>query len=239
MPAEYSFFRAEGESLSAIETVEDARRELEALKAKLCAKFGADEVGAWLEKDTGRFTVRSFYFMPPSEPPEGWVETQKPQMSYDKSRVVVKFAKPADGSPDHFHVASIAGLMERHAKNWRLEDVFGCGEMPMKDLPAGEYSGQFVRQATFKDPANRLPEGTLRDKVTMCFGSNSACRGSDLIDYMELAGTWYIRVPNKKGADSPQFIPPDAVPVSFEGMLKAERAELDKRNGPRSYPSIH
>lgn len=237
---EYSYFRAEGLSLSAIETVEEAKQELQELKRKLCSAYKADEMMGWVDKTSGRFKVFCFIFRPPAEPPEGWKDTQERQMTYDNSRVQTIFSLPAEGSSEQFHVASVCGLMERAARNCRLEDVFGCGDMPMRELPAGSYSGQFVRQASFKDPAKPLPEGKLRDQTTMCFGSNGAIRGSDSLDYMELNSTWYIRVPNAKDTGQPVFVPPDARPVDYDDMLLADMMEYHNRfSRPRHYPSIH
>jgi hypothetical protein len=238
--AEYSYFRAEGLSLSAIEMVEEAKREFEALKRKLCAQFKADEMLGWMERDSNRFKVMCFIFHPPTEPPEGWKDTQERQMSYDKSRVQTIFSRPGEGSPDQFHVASVTGLMERAVRFLRLEDAFGCGDMPVRELPAGDYSGQFVRTATWKDPANPVSEGKLRDQSTMIFGSNSAVRGSDPLDYMQLNDAWYIRVPNARDTGLPAFAPPDAKAVDFDDMLLTDMMEYHNRfSRPRHYPSIH
>jgi hypothetical protein len=54
------------------------------------------------------------------------------------------------------------------------------------------------------------------------------------IDYMQLDGNWYLRIPNKPGTAEPQFTPPDAVPVSYDDMLKADQKEYENRyNRPR------
>jgi hypothetical protein len=229
MPFEYSYFRAEGASLDAIETVEESKKEYEAQCQRLCKKFGAEDAWPRFDADTGRLTKVTFNFGQAENPPEGWIINNR-QMSYDEKSQVALFAQPAPGSADEFHVASIGGLMERSFGKSRLEKVFGTGEMPMKELPAGEYRGEFVRATSFKDRADTRPVGRLPDNVTGCFGSNCAIRSSDLIAAMQLDGQWYLRIPNKKGTEEPVFTPPDAVPVPFDDMLALDRKEYDARN---------
>lgn len=235
MTREYSYFRAEGASLSAIETVEESRAELKALQENICKKFGAGYVSARFDDDN-RFVIRFFDFGEAKDPPEGWVIKNR-QMSQDGERQEALLAKPAPGSADEFHVANMAGLMARAARNSRLEGVFGCGDMPMRDMPAGRYSGAFVRSATCEDRM-KAPEdapGKISDTTTFIFYSNGAGRGSDPLDAVKMNGSWYIRVPNKNGSDEPVFVPPDAVPVSYGDMIKADRAEWNRLHPPRDY----
>lgn len=235
MVREYSYFRAEGAALSAIETVGESKAELKALEDKLCKKFGAGYVSALFDDDN-RFVIRFFDFGEAKDPPEGWVIKNR-QMSQDGERQEALLAKPAPGSADAFHVANMAGLMERAARHSRLEGVFGCGDMPMRELPEGRYSGSFVRSSSCESRV-QSPEdapGKIADTSTFIFYSNSAIRGSDPLNAVKLDGSWYIRVPNKKGSEEPVFVPPDAVPVGYGDMIKADKAEWDRRNPPRSY----
>jgi hypothetical protein len=225
MMREYSYFRAEGASLSAIETVSESKAELEAMMDKLCKKYGA--VYASLRNDdNGRLTIRFLDFGEAKDAPDGWVIINR-QMSNDGSRQDALLAKPAPGSPDAFHLASMAGLMERASRQSRLEGVFGCGDMPMRERPAGEYSKSFVRSscstALMNTPENAA--GTMPDNTTCMLGSNSPTCGSDPLDAVKLDGSWYIRVPNKKGSEEPFFVPPDAVPIPYRRMLEIDSAE--------------
>jgi hypothetical protein len=225
MMREYSYFRAEGASLSAIETAQESRVELEAMKDKLCKKYGAEYVSLRSDEN-GRLTIRFFDFGEAKDAPDGWVITNR-QMSNDGLRQEHLLARPAPGSPDAFHLASFAGLMDRACRQSRLEGVFGCGDMPMREMPAGEYSKAFVRSSSCKALMNtqETAAGTMPDTTTFMLSSNSAVCGSDPLDAVKLDGNWYIRVPNKKGSEEPVFIPPDAVPVSYSQMLTIDSAE--------------
>ncbi|MEZ0224994.1 MAG: hypothetical protein ACAH83_10605 [Alphaproteobacteria bacterium] len=235
MTREYSYFRAEGASLSAIETVEESKVELKELQDKICKKFGAEYVSARFDEDN-RFVIRFFDFGGAKDPPEGWVIKNR-QMSQDGERQEALLAKPAPGSADEFHVVSVAGLMERAARQSRLEGVFGCGDMPMRDMPEGRYSGSFVRASSCEGKATSPEDapGRMADTFTFVFYSSSAMRGSDPLDAVKMDGSWYIRVPNKKGSEEPLFVPPDAVPVSYADMIKADNAEWNRRNPQRNY----
>ncbi|TAL37856.1 MAG: hypothetical protein EPN97_04490 [Alphaproteobacteria bacterium] len=232
---EYSYFRAEGASLSAIETVEESKAELKSLEDRICRKFGARYVSARFDDDN-RFVIRFFDFGQAKDPPEGWVIKNR-QMSYDGERQEALLAKPAPGSADEFHIVSMAGLMERAARHARLENVLGSGDMPLREMPEGRYSGSFVRSSSCEDKMKSpddLP-GRIPDTTTFMFSSNSAVRGSDPLDAVRMGESWYIRVPNKKGSEEPVFVPPDAVPVAYREMREADSAEWDRRNPPRNY----
>jgi hypothetical protein len=232
MPVEYSFFRADGASLAAVEAAEEARKEWHMLRKKLKDRFGADEVWGGFDAGTDRYSIEGFYFRPDRKTPEGW-EIEE-QMDYEGKEVESRQGMPKSGSPDDFYLKSMSGLMERAARTMTLEGAFGIPAMPMKELPAGEYHGEFVKSQSLKTPEGK-PVGRLRDRVTMCFGSNGAGRSSDLMDSMELDGAIYIRVPNKPGTEEPQFVPPDAVPVAYERMLELDAKEYDNRYGRPRY----
>ncbi|MEZ0224996.1 MAG: hypothetical protein ACAH83_10615 [Alphaproteobacteria bacterium] len=223
---EYSYFRADGLSLAAIETAEEARVDFYAQRRKLEQRFGSRCIFTSNDRDTGRFKIDCFAYNRNDKTPEGW--DIDPADEQDGS---LASGMPKPGTSDDFYLASMAGLMERSAKNMRIENVFGCGDMPMKELPAGKYHGEFVRHNSLEE-AGEKPVGKLRDRVTMCFGSNGAGKSSDPIDCMKLDGEWYIRVPNMPGTATPRFTPPDAVPVNYEKMLEADAAEYNIRYNP-------
>lgn len=223
MPAEYSYFRAEGLSLLAIERVNDARTELKDLRKNLTARYRADDV--WGRMVDGKYDMSEFLYHDETRVPEGW--DKRLQMNYDNTRVDAIFAKPAAGSPDHFNIAAVAGLMTRAAQLQHLEAAFGIADMPQRSLPAGRYSGSFVRYSSLEDSARIAGQepGVLRDYYTFMFASNSPIRGGDPIDHIRLDGDWYLRVPNIKGTDTPAFVPPDAVQMEYAEMLKLDRIE--------------
>ncbi len=225
MPAEYSYFRAEGLSLAAVETVNEARAELKDLRKSLVQRFNASDVWGSMYDDPDKYTIGEFLYHDEAKVPQGW-EVRK-QMNYDETRVDAIFAQPPAGSPDHFNIAAVAGLMTRAARMQRLESAFGIGEMPLRSLPAGRYSGSFVRYSSLEEtrPPEGQEAGVLRDYYTFMFASNSAVRGGDPIDHIKLDGNWYLRVPNDRETGVPVFVPPDAVPMAYAEMLKLDRIE--------------
>ncbi len=228
-PLPYTYFRAGGLTLDHIETVEAARKELEKMKRDLCKRFGANEVMFTRDAETGRVRIREFYYAAAFEKnvPAHW-ESRRQMSSDDKVQAV--FAHPPAGSPDAFFLADYAGLMHRAARRMRLETVLGSGEMPMKEMPAGSYSGAFVRDRNVDSAGGTARQiGTIRDNVTFCFGSNSPCRAGDPLDAMEMMGNWYLRVPNdEKGA--PRFTPPDSTAVPMADMMKLDSEERGARS---------
>lgn len=227
----YSYFKADGASLDAVETMQAAKKEHEKMRAALCKRFGADDMMGWYDKVEGRYLFTSFYFSPASESkvPSDWeVSNRQTGMNGELQAI---FAKPAAGSKDDFFVTDYCGLMLRVAKRSHIENVFGIDDMPMKELPAGEYHGAFVRSSNVnKDKYNYNQDGIghIKDNVTMCFGSNGACRGSDPIDMMQMMGDWYLRVPND-ATGKPYFTPPDSVAVPLKEMLELDKQERAAR----------
>jgi len=227
----YTYFRAEGASQDAVETVQAAMREHDKMRADLCKRFGANDMMGGYDRETGGYRLSAFYFSPKNadKVPPDWEILNR--QTDDNGALQAIFAKPAAGSKDDFFVADYCGLMLRAAKRSRIENVFGCGEMPMKELPAGSYHSAFVRNSNVnKEPYNYNQEGIgrLRDNITRLFGSNSPCQSGDPIDMMQLMGNWYIRVPND-AAGKPHFTPPDAVEVPLQDMLALDRDEQAAR----------
>lgn len=205
----------------------DAEVELKALKEKLCRQYGADSLmGGW-DDGLGRFFLRAFHFAPPKMEPPGW-KLQNRQMAGDK--VEATFAVPAPGTADYFNVLAMTGLMERASRRSRLEGLFRCGEMPLKDLPAGTYSAAFVQQTTWKNTAapSSVPDGLLTTTRYITY-SNSPGRGSDPLEAMQMGDDWYIRVPNDPATGQPHMTPPDAVLVPYMDMLRLDGLEKNAR----------
>lgn len=212
----YSYFRADGQSLLIVQTVDDAKKEIEQFNDQLCVKYGASE---YFDYGSG-----SFVFNKSAKAPEGW-EIKDHSSCFT--------AKPAQGSADAFYIANVNGLKQRAQDRSNLGVMFGCGNFPEKKLPEGKYHGAFVCDG---DVVGASTAGRIRDTTTMCFGSNSPITvGFTQLDAMQLAGTWYIRVPNDANG-KPYFTPPDAALVSFTDMMIADRKECDIRNPPYKRP---
>lgn len=220
MTAEFSYFRAKGASLSAIETVLDARTELAQLKKQLTEQMGADEMMGGLRPGEERFEVIAFVYHKEEKIPKGW-DMQR-QMSGDTLQAA--FGLPPEGTKEYFNMKAMAGLMERHARNARLEYIFDTGEMPRRSLPAGNISMSFVRYTTAEDATKPAP-GSLRDSVSFMGYSNSPTTGSNPLDFKKLNGAWYIRVPNREGTEEPIFTPPDAVKTGYDDMIANDMSE--------------
>lgn len=228
-PLPYTYFRADGLTLDRIETVEAAKKELEKMKRELCKRFGANEVLFTRDAATGRIRINEFYYAAVFEKnvPAHW-ESRRQMSSDDKVQAV--FAHPPAGSPDAFFLVDYAGLMHRAARRMRLETLLESGEMPMKEMPAGSYSGSFVRDRNVDSAGGTARQiGTIRDNVTFCFGSNSAIRSGDPLDAMEMMGHWYLRVPNDENG-KPRFTPPDSAAVPMAEMMKLDTEERGARS---------
>jgi hypothetical protein len=235
MPAEYTYFRAEGRSLQALEARDEAQAELDTLKKKLAKKFGADVCEGWLDpgtdQGTARYRIRYFAFEPPAAPPAGWLRTDgqplpspTPEMPYS--------ALPAPGSADHFTVAAMAGLMEREARRIETGSALGAPAMPLREVPSGSKSSSlFVRPCLVagKEDASAQPSGRIREKgfVNIVI-EGGRCRKPDPIKAQEFDGAWYIRVPNHKGTEEACFSPPGARRLSYAEMLEADAAEYKR-----------
>ncbi len=223
---EYSYFRADGLSLAALDTIKESKEEYDALRRKLCDRFGANEVMAGYDPITGHMSFLAFHFRANQKVPEGW-KTINEQKSKDGA-LQCTFAMPAAGSPDAFHMANIGGLMERAARLTDLEGVFGC-RMEPRAYPAGTFETAFVRQSFMTNGPG--PIGKLYGQSLGIGGSGSPGTASDPIVSMEINGEVYIRVPNKPGTEEPQMLPPDAAPVSYDEMIRTDKAEYDRRMG--------
>lgn len=227
MPAEYTYFRAEGASLSAIETITEARQEMAALEKAVCERLDASGVIGAADPQTGRYFIEHIKFDAPKKPPADWVET------IPSGR---KYMMPPSGSPGQFYLADMAGLMERAVKRLGLEAVLKTGEMPMRDMEAGAtVSTAFVRYSM----APRAGDKQAGTQSVPGSGGFSVLSGpwkaADPLAFMKLDGDYYIRVPNRLGTEIPVVTPFHGVAVSYEDVLAADKREqAEKFNRLRS-----
>lgn len=234
-PSDYSYFRAEGASLTAIETVVAARAEIAALERALADRFGARSAKGWADRETGRYKMQFFHFESPNKAPDGWVPAFKGGHDTD-------FAMPPEGSADAFTVANVAGLLERAARRETLEKFFATGDMPMRTMPANSFTSMYFVRFRQADAGAEKPPGQLSDPFSGVMSVGSEYQAADPMSFMKLEGDYYIRVPNKKGTDAPVFTPPDAVAVDYDAMRELDKREQAERfnrvranafNGPR------
>lgn len=224
MAAEYSYFRAEGQSLSAIQAVNEAVAELKTGKVRLAARFGADSVAGYYSAETRRFEIEHFHFKPPKKPPAGWVDGGVSGTGSEQ------YARPAPGSADYFNMVMLSDLMTRAARRLSLEDVFKISDMPMHDMQDGQRPiNAFVRFTMAEVTGGPKPGQISGPPTDAILISGGPWRTVDPIAFMEMDGDYYIRVPNKKGTDTPVFTPPEAAPVSYDDMLKVDAREQNKR----------
>jgi hypothetical protein len=216
--SEYSFFRAAGFSLAAIQTAERERQEVEKLKTALCDKFGAAGLACGMRD--GHLQIWHFSFQ--GRPPKDW-ENVLQITSY----ILARPKAPAD----QMLVAAFAGLIERHFRRTVLEYHFGCGDLPEKDLLKGDYDTHFVKRKSIKDPSVSEPTRYSHTRMNPTSYSPGHMIVRDDLDYMSLDGSWYIRVPND-AEGNPRIIPPDAEPVSFDHMVTADRNDHNRGLSP-------
>jgi hypothetical protein len=224
---EYSYFLADGLSLEALDSVRESAAELARLKTKLCTTFGADDLMGGYRKEEGRFHFTAFHFRAGQKVPQGWKINNEQRDR--EGNLMGTFALPAPNTADAFHMASMGGLMERASRHDCLEGVFGTDRL-MRPHGAGTYETAFVRQSMIADSS--VPTG--KTWGAGYFGGAKTSPGSttDPILAVELDGKTYFRVPNKLGTEEPIVTPPDAIPMSYEKMLEADKAETDRRNKP-------
>jgi hypothetical protein len=234
MPAEYSYFRVKdgGKSAAAIQTVQASKLAVRDLKRGLCATYNANEVWSHIAKpgekaagsDEGHCYIEMLSFDTDDRVPEGWIFKQhaKPDMPGS-----IAGAMPAPGTDDDFYLRQVRVLLDDYMSTYSLEDIFGCGPMPMRSLPPGEYNGSFVMHSRLRRPHSEEPfrKGMLSDNATFLFGSNSSCKIADPLDYKFLDGNWYIRVPNDEQGQ-PRLTPPDSEPVSYPKMQALDHREF-------------
>jgi hypothetical protein len=210
--------------------VKESKEEFATLRKKLCEKIGADDVMCGYRADTGDFRFVSFYFSANHKPPEDW-KILNEQRGND-GRLQCTFAMPEPGSPAAFDMASMGGLMERAARHDSLEKVFGV-ERFMHAHDAGSFENTFVRQTLMHD--DKIATGKIWSTEASGYAPAAAGSTADPITAMALNDKIYFRVPNKPGTGEPIVTPPDAIPVSYEQMLKADADEMDNRRKPSPF----
>lgn len=221
---EYSYFRAAGLSLAAIETVGMAEARIAEICDKLARDCGAERT-MWTIKDN-RFTIFALVFADEGQVPTGWAEP--PEVGGQSNGTIYRL--PSAGSAMHFNMQAECGRAMRFYKRNTLEKFFCLGHMPMRARPAGEYSDRFVRETTwlrafggFSFGPKRETEGYARQPQSFLGGSNSDCNCSDPLQHLKYGPDYYIRVPND-AAGQPLWLPPDGVPVSLADMLAIDAA---------------
>jgi hypothetical protein len=218
--SEYSYFRAEGFSLEAIQIVKEAQEEMRAITRRICAPSGAGGIVGGYDAALGRYDITAFQFWGNNRPPEDW-ET------IAEGKGGATLAMPRPGSKDHFNMVCLCGLMEQAYRHATLEGVFGCGDMPRRAHPAGDFETVFVRTRLMREDGS--DKGKVYGEAAGLRGAAAAGESRDPLSHAELNKAFYIRVPNRPGTEDPAFVPPDAVPVPLDRMLHADQAEMTAR----------
>jgi hypothetical protein len=228
---EYSFFRAEGKSYEAIQTVVSAKSEIFRLSRKACDRFGAEDFVADKKSPSFRFS--------PSQgmPPQEWIVKEERLHASGRGDIVSIYAVPPKGSAEEDFTNLVSQMMVELEPLTRLEHVLGCGNMPVKHLPAGRYISTFVRNRDVDDnPMGSTRNiGLLKDAFNSCTFSSAPISKSNPLAFIEFTnGECYIRVPNDdKG--KPVFTPPDAVRIDYDEMIRLDKAEHNRRFPPSDW----
>jgi len=224
--SEYSYFRADGYSLEAVDTIVRIEKEVEKMYQKLLKDYGADEF----------FSLGCHFEL-------RYPTADKVPDDFEVQAIHEKgiFVSPKAGTAEETDLDTRSSIMDMLRHSNTLEYFFGCAEplmMPRKELPAGVYSTVFVRSKSYVCEYNRSnvgknneDSGKIKSAMDSVGGSSCATSPRDCLAFARLDGNWYIRVPNDaKG--QPHFTPPDAVPVKYAEMLKIDQREYDLRHRP-------
>lgn len=220
--SEYTYFLAKGRSLVAIETVDAAKAAIQAVEKTLRFQWNAEQVTLSLD-DEGQGQALVF-FNRKDGLREGWQPVRTVSSRFMTTLIE---ARPAHNVRDSFALAAGLGKVQMALCQARLEDVFQCGEMPMRFLDMGKTSTAFVRDGFLEGRRDTRDGGKIKDHVT----DERALVSRDALDYMQLAGAYYIRVPNDE-VGAALFSPPDAVIQSFDVMLQKDAEEYRSRYHP-------
>lgn len=213
---EYSYFRAAGASLDAVLTVERMTEDVKSVEQKLYDKYKAVMASVY---PGGKLSM----VFNAGASPEDWVDTGRSL----GGNTLYESKKPAPGTKDAQYLEALQGIVDGYVGKERLENIFGCGDMPMKSLPANaRYSDKFVLYQTVED--KDAPQGMMRATNATCSWSNSAIRSSDNLTHLKMGGAYYIRVPNDENG-APRFTPPDAEPVDIEEVLEIDALEFRRK----------
>lgn len=226
MSEEYSYFKIDGETRKTVEAVEKAKKFINFAREALAARFNADYFIPKFDREHLSIEADSFMFKSEDKIPAGW---QAIRIQNDGTAL----ALPAENSADAEIVRQSLKEIEIYAPYFWLETALKAPEMPMKEKPAGKYDGSFVKEKTvISEDFNSYArgEGFKRDNVTFMFGSNSPCRGSDPIDFMQFGDDYYLRVPNDENG-APRFIPEHAERVSLDDMRTIDKRDHEISRG--------
>lgn len=207
---EYTYFQADGQAQAAVDAVNDAVAEYKSMRFAVMNDYQASGIVSGMDMHLQKYMITALTFN--GVPPAGWQAVGRNVQGHT-------IAKPDKSSPDGFYLANMAGLMERAALRMQLENVFHCGDMPDKDLPAGTYTRAFIRRTSVDE--GRALHGSILDSVTEVVQSDQPFRTTDPLDFKMIGGKHYIRVPND-ATGQPVFTPPDAHKISFDALLKIE-----------------
>lgn len=213
---EYSYFRAAGASLDAVLTIERMTEDVKSVERKLYEKYKAVMASVY---PGGKLSM----VFNAGASPEGWVDTG---MGLGGNKLY-ESKKPAPGTKDEQYIEALQGIVDGYIGKARLENIFGCDDMPMKDLPANvRYSDKFALYQTVED--KDAPQGMMRATNAVCSWSNSAIKSSDNLTHLKLCGSYYIRVPNDENG-APRFSPPDAQRIDIEKILEIDAQEFKRK----------
>lgn len=241
MVDEYTYFRAEGASLVAAQTVAKSRARVTSIHRALCARFGADDIFTGRDEGAGEQAAPRLYCLVfgKGKAPAGW--DHSPEVARNDFG---DYLLPPEGSSDRMHLDFQLGLAAAAARKSTLEAVFDCAPMPRRHLEPGIYSNAFVRRRTWiyewTGVSSRVPaqdEGKLRGEGFVS-GSNNGVSFPERLEMMELCGDYYIRVPNGRDG-APLFTPPDARRMEYREMIMLDAREHARRHPPLRPPSIH
>lgn len=221
---EYSYFRAEGLSLSAVRRVVNAKNTIGKIEKSVCSIFTT--VDCRIEKD-----AIHIQFPSDAHVPQGWTIVEHRLYGTEIGITNRPYAVPPVNAREALLLEQMHSLAGQALRERKLEDIFCCGNMPAKTLPAGHYSDRFVQQQEWKEPthpAMMRREGYLTEQFSKCTYSASTYMKPDNLTFLEISGEYYIRVPN--GTDGkPVFLPPESVHVALSDMLDLDRTEFQHR----------
>lgn len=215
MTEEYTYFEVTGRTRALVERVAESQHIMDATREALCERFGALEMIYDIAPDDS-VTVRAFVFDNMSGGlPADWVSTNEKGIG---NRFV--YGLPSPETPDSTVMEVGRKALEKYAPTGTLEKALETGEMPQKSYPAGRYDGSFVKRSFLA--ATGWTEAHIRDHVTPVFASNASIQMVVPLDYMELAGRMFLRVPNDDDGKA-VYMPPESVSRTLGEMYLLDR----------------
>lgn len=225
MSEEYSYYKIDGETRKTVEAIEHAKKFVDFARKALAARFDASYFIPKYEREHLSMSAESFMFEGGTIP-EGWDVVRD-----QKDGTIL--ALPPEDSPEAEVVRQSLKEINQYMPYFWTEAALGAPEMPMKEKPAGKYDGSFVKEKTVISEdfnSSARAEGHKRDNVTFMFGSNSPCKGSDPIDFVQFGDDYYLRVPNDENGQ-PRFVPEHAERVSLDEMRAIDKRDHEISRG--------